>query len=305
MRHLWLSAALLFAPPAHAQDLCDAVWDRLAAGISVLAPVTGTARAEDAACEVTGIEIDMPGDYTPVWVIDRLRLSGGALGWIAGTKAAPDRLEIAVEGLSFQLRTGMADMDYIYAAQARANPTHVAVALSWQAEARQLVLERLDVDMPGDNAISLTAVVEGVDLSGDAAMQQSLTTAALRAADLSVRTHGFFEAYLLPNLGNGLLPLDADVEAEVARLKAEATAAVTALPEAQFPGGSRAALAALIAEVPNPAGTLTLAFRADPAFGATRFAGFADQSLPATLAAAAPLLDGVTVEIGWTHEDNR
>jgi hypothetical protein len=302
---LLLAAALGVAAPVQAQDVCAAVWDRLVSGVSLVAPVTGTMRAEGAGCLAEAVEIDMPGDYTPVWVIERLRLSGGALGWIAGNRAVPDRLEIAVDGLSFQLRTGMADMDYIYSAQARANPIQVSAALEWQAGARRLALERLEVDLPGDNAISLTAVLEGVDLSSEAAMQMSPTGAALREADLTLRTHGFFEAYLLPWLGNGLLPLEGDVEAEVARLKAQATEIVLGLPEAQFPGGTRDALVALIADLPNPAGRLTLAFRADPGFGAARFAGYAGQPLPATLEEAAPLLDGVTVEIGWTDEDNR
>jgi hypothetical protein len=305
VRHLLLAAGVALASPVQAQDLCAAVWDRLVLGAAILVPVSGTVRADGAACEVSGVEIDMPGDYTPVWVIERLRLSGGALGWIAGAGGTPDRLEIAVEGLSFQLRTGMADLDYIHAAQARANPTRLTAALEWQADARRLVLERLEVDLPGDNAITLTAAVEGVDLSSAGAMQMSLTGAALREADLTVQSHGFFEFYLLPWLGNGLLPLEGDVEAAAAALQARATEVVAGLPGAQFPGDSRAALAALIAELPNPAGTLTLSFRADPGFGAARFAGYAGQPLPATLEAAAPLLQGVTVGIGWTHEEIR
>ena len=305
MRALLLAAGLGLAAPVQAQDVCAAVWDRLVSGVSLVAPVTGTMRAEGADCLAEAVEIGIPGSLLPVAVIERLRLSGGALGWIAGNSAAPDRLEITVEGLSFQLRTGMADMDYVYAAQARANPIRVTAALEWQAGAKRLLLDRLDVDLPGDNATTLTAVVERVDLSSKAAMQMSLTGAALHSADLTVRTHGLFETYLLPVLGNGLLPHEGDVEAEVARLKAQATEIVLGLPEAQFPGGTRAALAALIAELPNPAGTLTLAFRADPGFGAARFAGYAGKPLPATLAEAAPLLDGVTVEIGWTHEDDR
>lgn len=296
------------AAPAGAEEAgpCRSLWDRLSAALSESFPVSGTVTADAQGCVVADVRLDYPGDYTPDWVADELRLSGGALGWLAGDAAAvPDRLEVLVRGLRFELRSGMALTDYVFAAQARANTIDADLALAWDPAARMLAIERLAVDFPGQNELHLTAQVTGLDLSSPGAAQMSLASAALREADLVVRTHGLFEGLLLNALATALLPLEGNMEAEVAALKAQATAAVAALPEASFPGESRAALAALIAELPNPKGRLTLAFRADPGLGATRFAGYAPGGAPDTLEAAAPLLDGVTVEIGWSHEDDR
>lgn len=75
------------------------------------------------------------------------------------------------------------------------------------------------------------------------------------------------------------------------------------LPGTSVSGDSKAALRALIAELPNPSGDLTVSLRADPGIGPTRAAGCAMGGVPETLAKAAPLFQGVTLDIGWTHAD--
>jgi hypothetical protein len=310
MTRALLAAALAFATSAGAQGLagdalCQAVWTALADKAARVAPLTGqVAPMQDGACVFTDLHFDLPGDYTPDWRADRLVLSGGALGWSVGEPVSPDRLEIAVEGLRFSVTTGMAQLDYLYAAQARAAPIRARAVLAWDAGARTLTLDAAEIDFPGDNLVRLSAVADGVDLSSTAALQMSATGFRLRAADLSVRTHGLFEWYALLSLGPMFLPPEGDMDTAMAALKAEATEAVRALPEAHFPAPSKAALAALIAELPNPAGRLDLAFRAEGGFGPARFAGYAATGVPDNLAEAAPLLDGVTFAIGWTHEDS-
>ncbi|NJS40418.1 MAG: hypothetical protein HC783_17030 [Rhodobacteraceae bacterium] len=51
------------------------------------------------------------------------------------------------------------------------------------------------------------------------------------------------------------------------QLKAEAEAAIAALPATSFPPASKAALREVLAELPNPSGTLTLAMRSDAGIG--------------------------------------
>jgi hypothetical protein len=306
-----LLALLALASPAAAEGLvgralCDVLWADLTGRAAAFAAVTGTvAGFEGGACVVEDVRLDLPGEYVPDWEAARLRLSGAALGWLVGEAATPDRLEIGIEGLHLAIQTGMPQMDYLYAAQTRAQTIRAQLALVWDKQDRTLTVERLDVDFPGDNRVQLTAHLDGVDLSSVGAMQMSATGFALREADLTVRTHGLFEGYLLMTLGPSLLPDAGDMEAAMAELKAEAVALVRELPVGTVPVASQDALAVLIAELPNPAGTLTVAVRAADGFGPTRFLGYAATGVPDSMDEAAPLLDGVTVDIGWTHEDTR
>jgi hypothetical protein len=311
MRGALAALALAGAAPAGAQGLageglCGAVWAALTNRVAAAFPLSGRVAGPDGgACVIEDLHLVTPGDYTPDWHAARLTLSGAALAWAVGDPASPDRLEITVEGLHATVATGMAQLDYLYRAQARAATIRAEAALSWDAGTRSVTVEAVEIDVPGDNLLRLTASIDGVDLSSDAAMQMSATGFALREADLTVRTHGLFEGYLLMSLGPLFLPQDGDMTAAMAGLQAEATAAVMALPADSFPDPSKSALAALIAELPNPRGTLRLAVRAEPGFGPTRFMGYAATGVPDSLAEAAPLLDGVTFSIGWTHEESR
>ena len=75
------------------------------------------------------------------------------------------------------------------------------------------------------------------------------------------------------------------------------------LPETSVSADSKAALAALVAELPNPSGELVVRVTAKPGIGPVRFGGYAVTGVPATLAEAAPLFQGVTVDVEWTHGD--
>jgi hypothetical protein len=311
-----LAAALaLVGGQASADPVCDQFWAAVT-DLSEEAPqFAGRLAGKDGDwCLVEDFVFETPGDYVPDWHAKRVRLRGGALPWLSALIASgsvggsggglvPDRLEIDVEGMRLVVSTGNPQMDYLFAAQARANLIDGALRLSWDAAARVLKLESLTVDFPGDNALSLNAVARGVDLGSTGAMQMSVTSFAVTEADLSVTTHGLFEWYGLMAMGPVFLPNEGDMEAAVAGLKAEATAGIAALPDATFPAATRAAMTAFLAELPNPAGVLTVALRSDPGFGPARLSGYAVNGIPDSLAGAAPLLDGVTVNIGWTHED--
>lgn len=301
-------ALLALAGPATAQDLpsqalCQNVWTRLTDLAATAFPLTGEVTPNNMeGCLFTDLRLDLPGEYVPDWYIDSLQVTG-ALPWIADGSAPPDRLGFRFSGLRMVVQTGNPQMDYLFAAQSRANLIDMDVDLAWDATARVLAVERLDIDFPGENRVSLTAKVAGVDLSSTGAMQMSATSFAITEADLTVQTHGLFEWYALMGLGSLLLPLEGDMEAAVRVLRADAVAAVNQLPETSFPPASKAALTALIAELPNPAGVLTIAFRSKAGFGPARVMGFAITGVPTTMADAAPLLDGLTLNIGWTHED--
>ena len=305
-----LLAGLVLVGPVAAQDLpgqvlCRDVWAQLTDLAASVFSLTGQVTPSNIeGCLVTDLRIDMPGQYVPDWHIESLHLTG-ALPWIVDGSAPPDRLGLRLSGLRMVVQSDNPQMDYLLAAQSRTNLIDVALALRWDAPARVLTVERLEIDFPGANRVALTARVAGVDLSSKGAMQMSATSFAVTEADLRVQTHGLFEWYVLLAFGAMVLPLEGDMEAATEGLRAQAVAAVAELPETSFPAASKFALVAFVNELPNPSGTLTLSLRSVAGVGPARLMRYAMTGIPKTLAGAAPLLDGVTVNIGWTHEDQQ
>jgi hypothetical protein len=301
--------ALVLAGPAGAeglagQALCEAAWARVSEGMSALGNVSAPSVAQEGDwCVVETPVLDMDGPYVPDWHMDRLRLRGSALGWIADGSSLPEGLEVAVEGLRLVVQTGDARMDWLFAAQSRPNAIHADLSLAWDPVQRALRLEGLTVDFPGENLLEASALVAGVDLSSTGSLQMSATAFAVTEADLRITMNGLFEWYALMALGPVVLPPDGDMDAAFKGLQRDITAALAELPGTTFSDSSKAAMAALVADLPNPLGVLTLSLRAEPGLGPTRVAGFAATGGPDSLAEAAPLFDGVAVDVGWTPVD--
>lgn len=294
---------LALAGPATADALCPAAWARVGAALADLGAVSGTVGQDGGWCVVDGAVLNLDGQYLPDWHMDRLRFRGPALGWLVEGTGAPEGLEVAVEGLRPVIETGNAQFDWLYAAQARAHRIRAEAALSWEPDARVLRLEGLSIDFPGENLVEGSAVLTGVDLSSAGAMQKSLGSFALTRADLRVVTHGLFEGYLLMPLGSALLPAEGDMPAAAEGVRVGLAAALDSVPEANLSKAGKAALGTLIAELPNPAGTLVLSLRAEPGIGPVRLAGRAPGGGADNLAEAAPLLQGVVMDVDWTHSD--
>jgi hypothetical protein len=295
--------ALLLAGPAAAEGLCDAAWAKVSAGLATFGTASGQVGQEGDWCVVQGVILDLDGQYLPDWHVDRLRIRGSALGWLVDGAGAPVGLEIGVEGLRLVVQTGNPQMDWLFAAQARPNAIDAETSLSWDAAARELRLEGLSIDFPGENLVEAQAVLTGVDLSSMGAMQMSVTSFALTEADLRITTHGLFEWYVLMALGPNLLPPEGDMEAAAEGLRASMRAAVAELPGASFSDASKAALGRLIDELPNPSGDLAVSLRSEAGVGPGRLTGWVMTGVPQTVAEAAGVLEGVTVEVGWTHAD--
>lgn len=301
--------ALVLTGPAAAeglagQALCAAVWAKVGEGLTGLGRVTATAVGQDGDwCVAEGPVLDLEGQYLPDWHMDRLQFRGAALGWIADGSTLPEGLEVVAEGLRLVVQTGNPQMDWLFAAQSHPNRIDAAGALSWDPAEKVLRLEGLSIDFPGENLLDLSARVKGVDLSSTGAMQMSATSFALTEADLDITTHGLFEGYFLMAFGPMVLPTEGDMDAAAEAIRVELLALVADLPETSFSTDSKVALGALIGELPNPSGALTIALRSEAGIGPTRLGGYAMTGVPETMADAAPLLNGVTVDFGWTHAD--
>lgn len=305
--------ALLMATPAGPAgaevDLsdflqCRNAWNRISEISGALGELTRLGMSRDGDwCLVESTVLDLPRQYMPDWHVDRLKFRGSALGWIANGSTLPEGLEIVVEGLRLVVQTGNPQMDWLFAAQSRPNAIDAEMSLAWDPSGRVLRLEGLSIDFPGENLVEASATVTGVDLSSTGAMQMSATSFALTEFDARITTHGLFEWYVLMPFGPSLLPYEGDMDVAAEAIRAEMLAGVRDLPGTSVSEASKAALAALIGELPNPSGELDLSLRAEPGLGPWRFGGYAVTGMPATLAEAASLFQGVTLDVGWTHVD--
>lgn len=302
--------ALVLAGPAGAEGaevpgLCFGAWLPMSGGINSVtgAQAVGTVGQDGDWCIISDLVIDFPGQFTPDWHMDRLMFRGAALGWITDGSTLPEGLEVTVEGLRLVTRTGGDRTDWLLAAQSRANAIDAELSLAWDAAGRVLRLEGLSIDFPDENLVEASARVTGVDLSSEGSMQMSATSFALTEFDARITSHGLFEWYVLMALGPLALPSAGDMDAAAEAIRADLKAGVAVLPGTSFSDASKAALVALIGELPNPSGDLELSLRAVPGIGPVRFGGYAVTGVPETLAEAAPLFQGVVVDVGWTHVD--
>ena len=300
---------LLLAGPVGAgglagQALCEAAWGKVRDGLASFGGLSAAGVVQDGDwCVVKRPVLDMAGQYLPDWHMDRLKVRGSALGWIADGSTLPEGLEIAVEGLRLVVQTGNPQMDWLFAAQSRPNAIDAEMSLAWDPSDRVLRLEGLSVDFPGENLVEASATVTGVDLSSAGAMQMSATSFALTEFEARITTHGLFEWYVLMALGPVVLPSEGDMDAAFAGWQAELKAFVADLPGTSFPDDSKAAMLAFVDDLPNPSGDLTLGLRAEPGLGPVRLGGYALTGVPTSMAEAASLFQGVTVDVGWNASD--
>ena len=307
MRAFILGFALLALAPAQAEAKgdCQALLDRMIAQIKGPTLSARYSGSEGEWCVYRNLRL-ATGGHNPDFAADTLRLRANAPLWavMMGEGASSDSLDAAVkiEGLRFFAKTGMANYDYLFQLQSMSNRTKVDLALNWDAGAKELRLTQLEVDFPGDNALSATARIGNVDLSSDGAAQMAVTGFAVQEATVDITSNGLFESVLLLPLGTMLLPQDGDMAAAAEALRAQALGGVADLPDASFSPDTKTALSQVIGEMPNPAGKLALNFQAPGGFGPARLTSFALFGVPRTIEQAAPLFKGTTLDATWTPQ---
>lgn len=286
---------------------CTRLWAAITGFGDDMRVSTGAVAIEDGWC--VGREVRLgstTGNSVYAWAdVVRLRGPGYAhliLGEVPQGGANPLQADLQVEGYVQELVSRDVISQYLLRAQSRPKALDVAVSVQADSATRILDLTRLDVDFPGDNAISVTGKARNVDLSTPAAQQMSLSGFAVTDLGVSIRSNGLFEDYALWPLGYLVLGGPTDPEVQVAALKLQGQAIVASLPDETFAPAAKAALAALISEMPNPAGTLDLSLRSEAGVGPARFAGYAITGVPGTVAGFGPLFDGVVINMEWQHD---
>ena len=303
-----LALALLMASPVAAEQvslsLCEAAIAKLKGGNPGVFEASSPALSADG-CVFRDVRFLPYGVERGVSLKARSVTIGGRGfdmaedGWISF-----DALSVSVDELRFVPVTGDPAMNWLFDVQNARNGIDVDLMAERQGEGPGWEIQKLTAVFPGDgNRIDFNARIDRLDLSSKSAVAVSGPTSRLMSADLTIETHGLFEAYALMALGAPLMGRDEDPAAAFEGMKATATDIVGKLDEASVPSQSKEALRAVISELPNPSGKLTLTFASENGFSSANFvpvilAGFGDP-----VAAANSILTGTTVQVGWEHSD--
>ena len=93
-----------------------------------------------------------------------------------------------------------------------------------------------------------------------------------------------------------------DPGAELGRLVALGQGAVDTLPGTSFDASTRAALKALLGDLPHPSGTIDVSLTADPGIGPARLAPMFVTGLGGLAANPGPLFDGLRVTVDYSRD---
>ncbi len=293
-----LALALLALSVLPAQADCRAEWERLGELLVdnriVTSAPRGVALTTQDGCRVTAPSLPDAGNMSVkaremVW-------SGEGMARFSDDGLPPIALDLELTGMRFIPRLGDRRMSYLMEIQGFGEGIDLTLRARWDADAQRLNLSTLRLDFPGEDSLSFSATVEGVDLSDRAAMQMSAGRFAITRTVTVIRSERLFQEVLLMPLGMALLDPEGDPEAQVEKLKADALEVIADLPEASLPPDSRAALERLIADMPEPSGVLSVVMTADPGLGAAR--GMRLAADPDNLDA---VLDGVVYDIDYVR----
>ncbi len=251
MKHTFLPivAALLIATPLQAEmtsESCAVSWGMMTA-LAELDPSSGGPTAEEGRCVVRNAEFRLPRMRI---LMDEIRWELTGLEALLVSQSLLDRAEISIRGLYPVAETGMASFDYAFEAQARAHEG-ISVDILVTHLDGAVMLDRFDVDFPGDNALSARLHLEDVQ-----PLRPELAT--LHNLHLAVTSNGLFESYALMPLATTLLSDVGPVEPQIAAHVEMVESGIAALPEEIFPESSKQALLDVLHDLPNPTGTLTL-----------------------------------------------
>lgn len=265
IRALLVAAGMALATPLSAQvseDLCRAVFAQ-ATGAIPDAIVEAEIGTDGADCVAQGVRI-VHGAGRGEIAADRIAWSGQGLDGFAEEMTPPRALVIEAEGLSTFALAGQPVFDYVRRARQAQRKVTLGFEARWDALTGRLVLDRLEIDFPGNNRLRLSARAEGADLTSLPALLDSVNRIALTEVTFDVTSNGLFEEVALPELAHFVTPTGGDPEASMRAMIGASVAAIEELPDDMLGGPSKAALIAVIESLPTPAGALRLTLTLDP-----------------------------------------
>ena len=176
---------------ANAASECEVQWEWVQALARVSAESTFRPSSVAAGgCLIRGVTLtEIGGDSADVQ-IGSLYWSADGLAKTIEDGTPPHALSLNAEGVRYVPQINDPVMDYLFSAQAVGQGIDVQLEAAWVEDARQLILDRLVLDFPGDNHIALTGTVDRVNLNSLSAAQLSVGTMGLRKAKLDITTKG-------------------------------------------------------------------------------------------------------------------
>lgn len=255
-------------------------------------------RFEDSWCVINGVSLAF--DRVTRMEIGQLRWQGVGLEAFVKDQTPPTSLSVRAKNLRVIATPGDPVLDYLLRAQAARNGIEASFGANWDPATKRLDLTGLTLDFPGENSVQVAGAVDRIDLSSQDAILLSLGGTALRALRIDVVSNGLFENTVLMALGGALLDRTDPPEKQVERLKADAVTWINSLPDSLVDAPSKAAMARLASDMPNPNGTMTLELLAPDGFVLARLMRFAAPNPPETVEEIAAVLDGL--KIGYVYE---
>lgn len=206
---------------------------------------------------------------------DSLRWSGDDLARFATDGLPPTSLRLALTGITLVPEIGDRVFSYLQGIQARGNEIDVSVSIDWDEAEKELNIKALRIDLPLGDFVEVQGTVEGIDLSTSQTIQMSAGSFAMTEATVVVRSQQMFQDFLLLPLGMPLLEGADNPAARVQDLKMMGLEFIADVPDAVLSIGSKAALKALISDMPEPSGILRLSQTSTPGIGPARAIAFA------------------------------
>ena len=190
------------------------------------------------------------------WAFDRAEIKTDDFAGLAGggNRKIPAWGLLSLEGVRFRIRSGNSVVNYINRLQQW--PMDLDMSYHWDPQAGRLELDeaRLSSVKAGLVALSGDFVLDGNVNAGAIPDPANVGVSRLR---FRLDNQGLFEALAGPALSAYLaaqIGQDADLDAEVERLKALAVKSIGATPETVADGASRQALIRFVEDLPHPTG---------------------------------------------------
>lgn len=294
----------------------------------LIAALAATMATQAGACEVerdalvdalirNGYSIEEEGAFTEQFSACRIRnmvvadraltLDIGLLEWRLDGRAAVQtgagvaKLSATLKDLRMIPSADDPWIGFMLREQNRRNTIDGDVSATWDLDRARLEIETLTLDLPGDNAVSLNLLANGVPA---AVLRRPLNAAAaeLDRFELVMTNTGFADGLILSALGRLMSGLPGTPERQMDATKSDARARVGDLPDDLLNEDSKAALLDVIDELPVPWGTLAVTVTADPALPLLRFPALALSSNPFDPAALSFAFDGAEIGVTFTPD---
>lgn len=299
---------LLTAVGASAQADCASDWDafRMVATIVDFTSLEAeTVEVTPQGCVARRISADMVSASSNA--LGHMTLRAAEMSWnIEGADRLaamlpPEKVDLHLSGAyMFMDISQYPSMSYAAQLVSARNAVDLWLEVSAPPATGDIVLTRLAMEGPNRNDFTLSGRITDMDLTSHSSIQNSIMSAALKELNLTIETHGMFEAYGVHIIA-GLWSSQGvtDVQHKVERLKAFAQSMIASVPETLLSAASGAALSDMIDVMPAPDGILSLDLHAPEGLSATRFASLAFIRRQVTPEVIWSILEGVTVTAEW------